>query len=141
MSRPRPETRCTEFADIAAFYRYSYGSVRSPEHDYGVQWRDPRGRVVGIRWRVSWVVATNEVIAVHPSGPVRLLGHMAEDETGRLDGWAEACGREPYTWVSDRLPTAYCLRCCEIAPVLGGICGTCADTLRDEAQAREADSA
>jgi hypothetical protein len=98
-----------EFASIAEFYGSTASKYearrRSREYDYGVMWTEP-GDARRRGWRITWIAATDEMIAVRlTDGIVRILGAIGDDQRPALDGWADAClAGEPYTWIMHRLP-------------------------------------
>jgi hypothetical protein len=95
-----------QYASSAEFYANRPDRKRSREVDFGVWWQD--GVVNWPRYRVSWVDATGEVVAVKMAGDesVVVLG-VIEDEAElerRLDGWAEECGKPgSLEWVRERV--------------------------------------
>lgn len=118
------------YDDLATFYADDPRRERSPEHDYGVWWRDQDDYPV---WRVSWVENTGEVYALRlqeggayspgpgavavtagePTGRVELLGVIAAEDPPEqgvehaLEGWTERCGeRGSLGWVRDHVANA-----------------------------------
>jgi len=121
------------YDDLATFYADDPRRERSPEHDYGVWWRDAEDFPV---WRVTWVEETGEVYTIRlqdggaytagpgtigvtagdPTGRVEVLGVIASEETDldhaeqgveALEGWAERCGeRDSLGWVRARVAAA-----------------------------------
>lgn len=104
---PVTERREDEYDSIEAFYAAAEPPRRrfSREVDYGVQWTV--GDVRWPRYRVSWVEASQEVIAVLQGGegrsPVFVLGRTRNPDL-TLEGWPEVCGAMgSLGWVLDRL--------------------------------------
>jgi hypothetical protein len=114
----------TTFADVEEFYSDDERRRRSPELDYGVWWRHR-----GILYRLTWVDATGELIAVQLSAPrvhaltepigfaviggdagsVYVLGTIASRDAVEqlLDGWADICGHDDsLVWVRRQLADA-----------------------------------
>jgi hypothetical protein len=112
------------YTSLHSFYSADPRRDRSPEWDYGVEWR---GEYDWPRYRVSWVVETGEVYAYRQGGDesVRVLGVV--DRVGEypysaghdawaafrdaqpiervLEGWAEQPTQE-LSWVVGRLAGA-----------------------------------
>lgn len=113
------------FSDLDRFYELDERRRRSPEVDYGVWWRWH-----GCNYRITWVEATGELIAVrlgptqvrriggvsHADGllalfagepmDVYVLATLADRDTAErvLEGWADACGQpDSLAWVARRL--------------------------------------
>jgi hypothetical protein len=114
------------FPNTEAFYAADERRRRSGELDFGVWWRRN-----GLVFRVTWVEATGELIAVQLSGPrveallepgsvrpagfmviggdpdnLTVIGTVRERAVVErlLDGWAEMCGeQESLGWVLDRV--------------------------------------
>lgn len=118
------------FESVEAFYADDERRRRSPELDYGVWWRHR-----GIVYRVTWVEATGELIAVQLSAPrtqalvdpdkawpvgIAVIGGTAgsvyllarldvprDELEQRLDGWADVCGGDgSLGWLLDRIGPA-----------------------------------
>jgi hypothetical protein len=115
------------FSSLDLFYELDERRRRSPELDFGVWWRWGNDH-----YRLTWVDATGELIAVRMGAPrfdrmiqVATHGFLAFDVAASgepmqvyvlavisfraqveqlLDGWAEVCG-EPGSmgWVAERL--------------------------------------
>lgn len=66
----------SRYASVEVFYADDERRRRSPELDFGVWWRD-RGGVV---YRLSWVEATGELIAVQLTPAQAIPFHVLEDE-------------------------------------------------------------
>jgi hypothetical protein len=95
------------YNSLLEFYQGREDRARSREIDFGVHWK--RGSEWWPAWRVTWVEATGEVIAVCQrldAGAVLVLG-IVEDEAEverRLDGWVDACGESNgLEWVRKRV--------------------------------------
>jgi hypothetical protein len=118
------------FENVEEFYSDDERRRRSPELDYGVWWRHR-----GIFYRLTWVDATGELIAVQLSAPrvhaltdpdsaspiglavigsaaagsVIVLGRIAHRDAVEqiLDGWADICGHDDsLVWVRRQLADA-----------------------------------
>jgi len=85
--------------------------MRSPELDFGVQWRDAHSWP---QYRVSWVEATGEVVAVKLLGSDQnayeyaILGTTTPGDREEIErvlkGWADACGGlHSLDWVIGRV--------------------------------------
>lgn len=114
------------YPSLRAFYDADQDRLRSPEVDYGVQWRRPGSYHP---WRVSYVRYTGEIYAVEQDavndghggysyGPVIVLGWAPPNATddhdvasvyyvtldGILAGWPEHCGKpDGMAWLQQRL--------------------------------------
>lgn len=101
--------------DEAAFYAELPARKTSAEVDFGCWWLELDG--TGPRWRISYLVATGEVIAVCLAGwvsyhgQVELLGVLAAEDRASaqqvLHGWALVCGQPAgLAWVRQQLHVA-----------------------------------
>lgn len=109
------------YASSRLFYAANPVRSRSPEWDFGVHWIEG-DRIVGPRFRVSWVVLTGEVVAVnlwtdqvivmatipavgeYPWGDVHAWGAFKDAQTIErvMEGWADEPQRK-LAWVRERL--------------------------------------
>jgi hypothetical protein len=108
-----------EYPTLAAFYAAEPARRRSPEDEFGADWR--AGGRLWPAWRVSYLRATHELYAVALRdgipGPVRLLGAVPPDPGAHprrdrhrgmidkiLDGWnSPEITRQDLAWVEQRL--------------------------------------
>ena len=101
----------SEYASLEAFYDGQPERRTSGEADFGVHWHAGGKRWPG--WRVSYVQATGEVIAVEQYGKcqVRVLGVVqpdpderfaSKDEAGGI-AWSDRHGRGTYYDTLDRI--------------------------------------
>jgi hypothetical protein len=121
MTTPRPLT----YLSWEDFEASDERRAVSREHDLGLRWRSARrGEPT---FRLAWVEATDELIAVRHGTPpmggrVSVLGRMGLDDVQRrLEGWEDVCG-EPgsYEWLLARTaPHAKPVRGVPALPVAG----------------------
>jgi hypothetical protein len=77
----------SRYSSVEAFYQADERRRRSPELDFGVWWR-----AAGVVYRLTWVDATGELIAVQLTPARTIPFHVLEDELERVylpRKWAE----------------------------------------------------
>ena len=70
----------TTFESVEVFYADDERRRRSPELDFGVWWRH-----LGVLYRLTWVDATGELVAVQLTGPTAIPLSRLEAELERVN--------------------------------------------------------
>jgi hypothetical protein len=69
----------SRYSSVEAFYAADERRRRSPELDFGVWWR-----AAGVVYRLTWVDATGELVAVQLTPARTVSFHVLEDELERV---------------------------------------------------------